>query len=95
MEDVRKLHWTFKNMVHGLALVEPQFECIMAFKKASMGDVSLASVFRVLDNDHDGRIDALEFMGGLTLICRGTFEEKARCEEEEEDVRTPHRMHGG
>jgi Ca2+-binding EF-hand superfamily protein len=78
VEDVRKLHWQFKNCVHGLALVEPQFECVMALKKDSMGDVSLAAVFQALDNDKDGRIDALEFLGGLTLVCRGTFEEKAR-----------------
>ena len=32
----------------------------------------------VLDNDHDGRIDGLEFIGGLALCCQGTFEEKAK-----------------
>jgi Ca2+-binding EF-hand superfamily protein len=78
VEDVRKLHWHFKNMVHGLSLVEPQFECVMSFKRDSMTDVSLQAIFNVIDNDKDGRIDALEFMGGLALVCRGTFEEKAR-----------------
>ena len=35
-------------------------------------------LFEVLDNNHDGRIDGLELLGGLTLICQGGFEEKAR-----------------
>jgi len=81
VDDVRRLHWQFKHAVHGLALVEPQFECVMAFKKDAIGNgVSLPAIFRVIDNDSDGRIDALEFIGGLALVCKGTFEEKARCE---------------
>ena len=35
-------------------------------------------LFEVLDHNHDGRIDGLELLGGLTLICQGEFEEKAR-----------------
>lgn len=36
------------------------------------------ALFEVLDHNHDGRVDGLELLGGLTLICQGEFEEKAR-----------------
>ena len=50
----------------------------MAFKP-NLGDhIPLQTLFDVLDNDHDGRIDGLELLGGLTLVCHATFEEKAR-----------------
>lgn len=32
----------------------------------------------MLDNDHDGRIDGLELLGGISLICVGSFDEKAK-----------------
>jgi WD40 repeat protein/Ca2+-binding EF-hand superfamily protein len=68
----------FHNQIHGFALVEAQFESIMAFKP-NLGDrVPLETLFDVLDNDHDGRIDGLELLGGLALVCHATFEEKAR-----------------
>ena len=35
-------------------------------------------MFRILDNDHDGRIDGLEFVGSLVLVCRASFEEKVK-----------------
>ena len=41
--------------------------------------VELPILFDILDNDNDGRIDGLELLGGLALICKGSFEEKARC----------------
>ena len=40
--------------------------------------VTTAQLLDALDNDGDGRVDALEFFAGLTLVCRGPFEEKAQ-----------------
>jgi microtubule-associated protein-like 6 len=63
--------------VFGFALVEAQFESIMAFKDVSK-HVDLETLFEILDYNHDGRIDGLEFLGGLALCCQASFEDKAR-----------------
>ena len=69
--DVRELWQRFQRSVYGFALVEAQFESILAFKERSVRDhVDLEVLFEVLDNDHDGRIDGLEFLGGLALCCQ-------------------------
>lgn len=78
MQDVRELLKRFRSHIHGFALVEAQFETIMAFKPATAEYVKLETLFAILDNDHDGRIDGLELLGGLSLCCHATFEEKAR-----------------
>lgn len=39
---------------------------------------SLGKLFDILDNDHDGRIDCLELLGGVALVCQAPFEDKAR-----------------
>eukprot|EP01032_Pedospumella_encystans_P008376 gene8376-9951_t len=78
IEDLKELLKRFHSQIHGFAIVEAQFESILAFKP-NMGDrVPLELLFDILDNDHDGRIDGLELLGGLTLVCHATFEEKAR-----------------
>ncbi|CAM9655173.1 unnamed protein product, partial [Phaeothamnion confervicola] len=66
MDDVRELHKRFKEQIFGFAMVEPQFECVMSFKRSLERDagVPLAMLFKVLDNDGDGRIDGLELIGG-------------------------------
>ena len=38
----------------------------------------MEKLFEVLDNDHDGRIDGLELLGGLALCCKASFEEKSK-----------------
>jgi WD40 repeat protein len=80
LDDVRELRKRFQKTVFGFSLVEPQFESLLAFKPGLGAEtgVGLAGVFQLLDNDHDGRIDGLELMGGLALCCKGSFEEKAR-----------------
>lgn len=59
-------------------MVEAQFESIITFHKSVAKHISLELLFEVLDNDHDGRIDGLELLGGLALCCQATLEEKAR-----------------
>ena len=51
---------------------------MLAFKDSVREHVDLEILFEVLDNDHDGRIDGLEFLGGLALCCQGSFEDKAK-----------------
>lgn len=71
----------FKTQINGFALVETQFESLIAFKKLSGGSSNVCPIetlFSILDNDHDGRIDGLELLGGLALCCNATLEEKAR-----------------
>lgn len=75
--DLRELFKRFKSQINGFALVEAQFESIISFKKIS-ANVQLEALFDILDNDHDGRIDGLELLGGLALCCHGSLEEKAR-----------------
>jgi len=51
-----------------------QFVSVLEFKHDLSSVVD--KLFERIDNDGDGRIDGLEFLGGITLCCRGTFEEK-------------------
>jgi len=64
IDDVRELWKRFQRSVYGFALVEAQFESILAFKESVGDHVNLELLFEILDNDHDGRIDGLEFLGG-------------------------------
>jgi WD40 repeat protein/Ca2+-binding EF-hand superfamily protein len=68
----------FHTQIHGFAIVEAQFEMILAFKPEVSEHIDLETLFEILDNDHDGRMDGLEFLGGLALCCNATFEEKCR-----------------
>jgi Ca2+-binding EF-hand superfamily protein len=78
MADVKELFKRFRTQVFGFALVEAQFESIMSFKESLKKHVPLDELFRILDDDHDGRIDGLELLGGLALCCQASFEEKIR-----------------
>ena len=75
---MRELWKRFQKTVFGFALVEAQFESIMAFKDLSKHNVDLELLFEILDYNHDGRIDGLELLGGLALCCQASFEDKAR-----------------
>lgn len=78
LDDIRELHKRFRMQIHGFALVKAQFESIFSCKSEMLSEIGTDLMFEILDNDHDGRIDGLELLGGLTLCCRGTLEEKAR-----------------
>jgi Ca2+-binding EF-hand superfamily protein len=65
--------------VFGFAMVETQFEAVMQFKQNAQADIDIQVLFDVLDNDNDGRIDGLEFLAGVALVCQASVEEKARC----------------
>lgn len=78
MDNVRELLKRFQTQIHGFAIVEAQFETIIAFKPEVAEHVELEILFEILDNDHDGRIDGLELLGGIALCCHASFEEKAR-----------------
>ena len=78
LNDVRELLKRFKSQVFGYALVEAQFESIMAFKPDVAKTISLELLFEILDSNHDGRLDGLELLGGLTMCCQASFEEKAK-----------------
>ncbi|KDO20459.1 hypothetical protein SPRG_14331 [Saprolegnia parasitica CBS 223.65] len=64
----------------GFAITESQLESLILLKQPDA--VSIKEIFAILDatrdGKQDGRIDGLEFIGGLTVICQDTFEEKAR-----------------
>lgn len=76
--DLKELLKRFRMQIYGFALVEVQFESLMVFKPSLSKRIPLDALFDILDNDHDGRVDGLELLGGLALICQGSFEDKAR-----------------
>ncbi|ETW00430.1 hypothetical protein, variant [Aphanomyces invadans] len=79
LADVRELHARFQK-TWGFAITESQLESLILLKQPEA--VSSKEIFAVLDatrdGKQDGRIDGLEFIGGLTIVCQGTFEERAR-----------------
>lgn len=78
INDVKELYKRLRLQVYGYALVEAQFESIMGFMEDVSKQTSIEILFDILDNDHDGRIDGLELLGGLALCCQASFEDKAR-----------------
>ena len=55
--------------------MKSQFEALLAFKT----DVQrFEEVFNVLDEDSNGRIDALEFIAAVAQCCKGSFDDKSR-----------------
>ncbi|OQR83272.1 microtubule-associated protein [Achlya hypogyna] len=79
LADVRELYARFRK-TWGFAITESQLESLILLKQPDA--VSIKEIFTILDatrdGKQDGRIDGLEFIGGLTVICQDTFEEKAR-----------------
>ncbi|KAF0690865.1 Aste57867_17791 [Aphanomyces stellatus] len=79
LDDVRELYGRFQK-TWGFAITESQLEALILLKQPEA--VSSKEIFSVLDatrdGQKDGRIDGLEFIGGLTIVCQGTFEERAR-----------------
>lgn len=55
----------------------PQFEQVLEFKESTLS-IPIPELFKILDNDLDGRVDALEFIGGIALCCSGRTEEKMK-----------------
>lgn len=75
LNDVREIHFYLEKL-HGLSLSANQFEEMISIKQSE--SVTSQAIFEVIDQNCDGRIDGLEFIGGLILCCQGSFEEKAR-----------------
>ena len=75
MKDVKLLHHRFLKNPTGYGLVKSQFESLLGFKQSVQ---RADEVFHVLDEDSNGRIDALEFIAGVAQCCKGTFDEKSR-----------------
>jgi Ca2+-binding EF-hand superfamily protein len=76
ISDVKELHKRFRIQINGFAIVEAQFESILAFKPELTKYVEFEDLFEILDNDHDGRLDGLELLGGIAQVSNSTFEEK-------------------
>ena len=71
LDDLYELKNRFNNHVKGFALVEAQFESVICFKAKSIKKtVDFETLFDILDNDNDGKIDGLELLGGITLCCK-------------------------
>ena len=67
-----------RTQIFGFSLIESQFESVVSFRPDVTTYATIEDLFRILDNDHDGRIDGLEFIGSLVLVCRASFEEKVK-----------------
>jgi Ca2+-binding EF-hand superfamily protein len=78
INDVKELFKRLRSQVNGYSLVEAQFESIILFKEGLRDSICMETLFDIIDNDHDGRIDGLELLGGLALCCQASFEDKAR-----------------
>ena len=65
LADVAELKNRFQKHIRGYSVVMDQFVGVISFKKALHDDTSLESIFKVLDQDGDGRIDGLQFMAGV------------------------------
>jgi Ca2+-binding EF-hand superfamily protein len=76
IKELTELHNRFKKNPTGYGLVYTQFESLLTFKNPPV--TRLYDIFKSIDEDNNGRIDALEFIAGLALCCKGTFEDKAR-----------------
>jgi WD40 repeat protein/Ca2+-binding EF-hand superfamily protein len=78
IQDVRELQKLVRNTINGYWVVEIQFESLLQNFKNVTDYITLEKLFAVLDNDFDGRIDCLELIGGIALVCSATFEEKVK-----------------
>ncbi|DBA04109.1 TPA: hypothetical protein N0F65_004217 [Lagenidium giganteum] len=76
LADVEHVLERFRK-TFGFAITEAQFDNMLLLKAPDV--LSTKEIFAVLDANHDGRLDGLEFLAALACVCRATFEEKARC----------------
>ena len=77
VSDLRALLANFVKTTAGFSLIRAQFVAVLEETKPELSG-QCDRLFTRLDNDGDGRIDGLEFMGGLALIARGSFEDKTK-----------------
>ena len=75
--DLRALLKNFAKTTAGFSMIRAQFVAVLEETKPELAG-QCDRLFTKLDNDGDGRIDGLEFMGGLALIARGSFEDKTK-----------------
>ena len=77
VSDLRRLLHNFHKTAAGFSMIRAQFVAVLEETKPELTG-QCDRLFTKLDNDGDGRIDGLEFMGGLALIARGSFEDKTK-----------------
>jgi len=78
LEDVVELRRRFASTSKGYSMVLDQLVALISFKKELHEDISLSSIFRLLDCGGRGRIDGLEFMAALALCCKAPLAEKVK-----------------
>lgn len=77
LEDVVELRRRF-SVSKGYCMVLDQLVALISFKKELHEDISLSSIFRLLDCGGRGRIDGLEFIAALALCCKAPLPEKVK-----------------
>jgi Ca2+-binding EF-hand superfamily protein len=74
MERVTELQGRFRKQNTGFGLVRLQFDSLLA-----PDDVTyLPGLFALLDTDNNGRVDLMEFMSAVAIVCKGSFDETTR-----------------
>lgn len=75
LDDVKELRVRYlKTKRVTYQLVYSQFADIVSFMDVKRPK----EVFELLDDDRNGRVDALQLIGGLAICSRGTFDDKAK-----------------
>ena len=69
LKDVRRLHHRYKRLGGNFGIVQSQFETLLSFKKPPV--CNIGELFDSLDISRNGRVDGLEFLGALAVICSG------------------------
>ncbi len=67
-----------KSSTH-FALVYSQFKALLDTKDPPVRHAY--AIFETFDGDRNGRIDALEFFGGLAIVCNAEVDDTARCKD--------------
>lgn len=74
---MRTLKHRFDAHGGNFGLIVPEFVDLLSFKRPPVNEPE--AVFAVLDHDNNGRIDGLELLASLAMICDGPFESKVTC----------------
>jgi len=67
-----------RTQIFGFCMIESQFESVVSFRSDITNYCSIENLFEILDNDNDGRIDGLEFIAGIAIVCKASFEDKVK-----------------